>query len=101
MAPDRTTDQRMEALERANEIRSARAQLKRDIKAGRQGVLNLLLEPPEYIETMKVFDLLMAVPGLGRVKIGKLLRVCGISPAKTVGGLSVRQRHELVSMVRR
>jgi hypothetical protein len=30
------------------------------------------------------------------VKIGKLLRVCGISPAKTVGGLTVRQRHELV-----
>ena len=33
-APERSLDQRMEALKRANDIRTERAQLKRDLKAG-------------------------------------------------------------------
>ena len=61
-APERSLHQRMEALQRANEIRTRRAQLKRDLKGGRQTIHDLLLEPPEYVETAKVFDILMAVP---------------------------------------
>ena len=61
-APERSLVQRMEALQRANNIRSRRAQLKRDLKAGRQPIHELLLEPPDYLETAKVFDLLLAVP---------------------------------------
>ena len=34
--PERTHEQRMRALTRANEIRSKRAQLKRDLKAGKE-----------------------------------------------------------------
>jgi hypothetical protein len=100
-APLRSPDQRMEALKRANEIRSARAQLKRDLKAGRRSIHDLLLEPPEYVETAKVFDMLLAVPKYGRVKVNKVLQLCRISPSKTIGGLSQRQRTELVSMLRR
>ena len=100
-APERSLDQRMEALKRANEIRTARAQLKRDLKAGRRSIHDLLLEPPEYVETAKVFDMLLAVPKYGRVKVNKVLQLCRISPSKTIGGLSPRQRAELVSMLRR
>ena len=100
-APERSLDQRMEALKRANEIRTARAQLKRDLKAGRRSIHDLLLGPPEYVETAKVFDMLLAVPKYGRVKVNKVLQVCRISPSKTIGGLSQRQRAELVSMLRR
>ena len=100
-APERSLDQRMEALKRANEIRSARAQLKRDLKGGRRSIHDLLLEPPEYVETAKVFDMLLAVPKYGRVKVNKVLQLCRISPSKTIGGLSQRQRTELVSMLRR
>ena len=100
-APERSLDQRMEALKRANEIRTARAQLKRDLKAGRRSIHDLLLGPPEYVETAKVFDMLLAVPKYGRVKVNKVLQVCRISPSKTIGGLSQRQRTELVSMLRR
>ena len=46
-APERSLVQRMEALQRANDIRSRRAQLKRDLKAGRQPIHELLLEPPD------------------------------------------------------
>jgi hypothetical protein len=100
-APERSLTQRMEALQRANDVRSRRAQLKRDLKAGRQPIHELLLEPPDYLETAKVFDLLLAVPKYGRVKVNKILSQCRISPSKTLGGLSGRQRGELVDLLRR
>jgi len=100
-APERSLLQRMEALQRANDIRSRRAQLKRDLKGGRQLIHELLLDPPEYLETAKVFDLLLAVPKYGRVKVNKILSTCRISPSKTIGGLSQRQRAELVELMRR
>lgn len=100
-APERSLNQRMDALQRANEIRTRRAQLKRDLKAGRVSIHTLLLDPPEYVETAKVFDMLLAVPKYGRVKANKVLSTCRISPSKTIGGLSERQRTELVSLLRR
>ena len=100
-APERSLTQRMEALQRANDVRSRRAQLKRDLKAGRQQIHDLLLAPPEYLQSAKVFDLLLAVPKYGRVKVNKILGQCRISPSKTLGGLSERQRAELVALMRR
>ena len=91
----------MDALQRANEIRTRRAQLKRDLKGGRISIHDLLLSPPDYLETAKVFDMLLAVPKYGRVKVNKILVTCRISPSKTIGGLSERQRNELVGMLRR
>ncbi len=100
-APERSLVQRMDALQRANEIRTKRAQLKRDLKGGRTSIHDLLTNPPDYLETAKVFDMLLAVPKYGRVKVNKILVQCRISPSKTIGGLSERQRTELVSLLRR
>ena len=100
-APERSLIQRMDALQRANEIRTKRAQLKRDLKGGRVSIHDLLLTPPDYLETAKVFDMLLAVPKYGRVKVNKVLQQCRISPSKTIGGLSQRQRSELVGQLRR
>ena len=96
-APVRSLDQRMEALKRANEIRVRRAQLKKDLKSGTQ-IEEILRDPPEYVATAKVFDILMAVPKFGRVKAARFLNQCRISQSKTVGGLSERQRHELIDL---
>jgi hypothetical protein len=100
-APERSLNQRMDALQRANEIRTQRAQLKRDLKAGRKTIDKLLADPPDWVETAKVFDMLLAVPKYGRVKVNKILTQCRISPSKTIGGLSERQRTELVTLLRR
>ena len=94
--PARARAQRLDALERANLIRMQRATLKRDLKAGRVSIHTLLQQPPEYIATAKVIDMLLAVPLYGRVKVNKILAHCRISPSKTIGGLSERQRDELV-----
>jgi hypothetical protein len=100
-APARSLDQRMEALKRANDIRVKRAQLKKDLKAGSVQIDAILDNPPEYVETAKVFDMLMAVPKFGRVKATRLLNTCRISQSKTVGGLSERQRAELIGLFNR
>jgi hypothetical protein len=100
-APARSRDQRMEALRRANDIRVRRAKLKRDLKDGRVSVDEILSNPPDYVETAKVFDILMAVPKFGRVKAARFLNQCRISQSKTVGGLSDRQRAELVGLFHR
>jgi hypothetical protein len=91
----------MEALKRANDIRVRRAKLKKDLKDGRVRVQQILSSPPDYVETAKVFDILMAVPKFGRVKAARFLNQCRISQSKTVGGLSDRQRAELVGLFER
>ena len=98
-APVRSLDQRMEALHRANEIRVRRAQLKRDLKTGSSDIAVILLSPPDHVLTAKVFDMLLAVPKYGRVKVNKILSHCRIAPSKTIGGLSERQRSELISLL--
>lgn len=101
LAPDRSLQQRMDALQTANDVRTRRAQVKRELKAGRRSICDVLLTPPECVETAKVFDMILATPKFGRVKVNQVLQRCRISPSKTVGGLSQRQRAELVGMLRR
>lgn len=101
LPPERSYTQRREALTKANDVRTGRAALKKNLKAGRHSIHTLILDPPELIRTMKLFDLMLAVPKYGRVKVNKVLTQCRISPSKTVGGLSERQRNEIVRMLRR
>lgn len=100
-APSRSLDQRMDALRRANTIRVRRAQLKKDLKLGSVSIVEVLADPPDYVSTAKVLDMLMAVPKFGQVKAKRYLNQCRISESKTVGGLSDRQRAELVGLFKR
>ncbi|HEV2819587.1 MAG TPA: integration host factor, actinobacterial type [Solirubrobacteraceae bacterium] len=96
-APERSAEQRREALKRANVIRMQRARLKRDLAGGRVTVYSYLLDPPDWLMTAKVAEILLAMPKYGRVKVNKALTQCRISASKTIGGLSPRQRDELVA----
>lgn len=99
--PERSLQQRREALIRANVIRSYRAKLKRDVTAGRVSFADLVLAVTvdDRLATMKVLDLLLAVPKVGRVKADMAFRRAEVSPSKTLGGLTFRQREELVRIV--
>lgn len=99
--PDRSPSQRLEALKLANAVRTERASLKRDLKAGRIRIETVLADPPECVHSAKVADIMLAVPRYGRVKVTKILQRCRISPSKTVIGLSERQRGELIEALRR
>jgi hypothetical protein len=80
--PARSLDQRLPALKRANEIRLGRSELKKALAAGSYRIDDLLAETPELARGAKVYDLLLAVPKLGRVRVFKRLRHCRISEAK-------------------
>ncbi|MGA0122998.1 MAG: integration host factor, actinobacterial type [Gaiellales bacterium] len=99
--PTRSASQRQSALERANQIRVRRAALKRDLKSGERKLADVLARPSEWVLTAKVHDLLVCVPGIGAVKAARMLQQCRVSGSKTVGGLSDRQRTELVALLRR
>ena len=94
--PERSYAQRISALEHANEIRRKRAKLKRDIGGGRATMVSVLMSPPDYAAAMKVIDLLLATPKIGRTKANKALVKARVSPSKTLGGMTLRQRLDLV-----
>jgi hypothetical protein len=98
-APERSLQQRMDALEEANRIRIYRANMKRDIHAGRRCARAVLEAPMEQVATMKVVDLLLAMPRVGRVKANKVLGRARVSPSKTLGGLTERQRMEVLALL--
>jgi hypothetical protein len=97
--PERSRQQRMEALRRANDIRSERARLKEGLRSGQVLIVDVLVDPPACVHTAKVLDLLLAVPKFGRVKANRLLERCRVSSSKTMNGLTPRQRKELIDML--
>ena len=97
--PERSQQQRMDALRRANDIRSERARLKDALRNGDVAITDVLSDPPACVATAKVLDLVLAVPKYGRVKANKLLERCRVSSSKTVNGLTPRQRKELLDML--
>lgn len=97
VTPTRSLQQRLDALAKANGIRSARSQIKRDLKAGRMTLRQAFDD--ERCQTAKAWDLILALPTYGRVKVGKIIAYVRCSPSKTVGGLSDRQRAEILAFV--
>ena len=100
-ASTRSLDSRMIALERANEVRSARAKLKQQLRQGKVRIDEVLATPPEQVATAKVLDLLLAVPKFGPVRAGRVLSTARVSQSKTVGGLTDRQRAHLIDLLAR
>jgi hypothetical protein len=97
----RSLEHRVIALRQANQVRSARAKLKQDLRAGKVRLEQILATPADYLASAEVFDLLVAVPKIGPVKASRLLTIARISPSKTVGDLSERQRTHLIELLSR
>jgi len=92
-------EQRMHALDRANQTRTARATLKNDLATGRARIEDVLRHPPTCARTAKVSDLLLAVRGVGPTRTTRALTRCQIPYEKTAGGLSERQRDALIELL--
>ena len=95
-APERTADERRDALEEANRVRFARAATKRDLKSGRLGIYDLLMDPSEELRGAKVEEMLLAVKGMGRIKVTRVMRDAGVNRSKTLVGLTHGQRDRLI-----
>jgi hypothetical protein len=94
-----TGPQYMRALERANKVRLARAELKRRVATGEIDVAQVLLECPWEATNMAVADLLVSQRRWGQTRCRKFLAQLQISEKKTIGSLTDRQRQTLAAML--
>ena len=92
--------QYMRALERANEVRLARAELKRRVASGELDVAEVILDCPWQAESMAVADLLMSQRRWGQTRCRKFLAQIPMSEKKPIGSLTDRQRTALAAMLR-
>ena len=96
--PVLTAEQRAEALEKAAAARRARAEVKtrlKDSPASVAGVIRLG-QTDEVVGKMKVSALLVALPGIGKIRAQQIMAEVGISPTRRVRGLGTHQVAALV-----
>ena len=91
--------QYMRALERANKVRLARADLKRRVSTGELNVSEVILDCPWEAESMAVADLLMSQRRWGQTRCRKFLSQIPMSEKKTIGSMTDRQRRTLAAML--
>lgn len=98
-APETTGSERpqhLQALERANRVRLARASLKRAIAGGERSAAEVISQCPWEAESMTLSELLRSQPRWGRTRTRKLLGNLGLSENKRLDTLTDRQRDLLV-----
>jgi hypothetical protein len=93
------------ALDRANEVRFARAHEKRHIAEmtradGIDRVIELLADPPVDIETLPIGLLLLWIPRVGAHRMRRWLRTLRVNELRPVGELTDRERARVVAAVR-
>jgi hypothetical protein len=93
--------QRLRALERANEIRLARAELKRQIAYGKVSAADVILDPPTEADSWAIAELLLSQRRWGDTRCRKFLLRNQISETKVLGALTDRQRRLLAQQLSR
>ena len=91
--------QRLRALERANEVRLARANLKRRIADGQVSAAQVIMSPPWEAHSWSVADLLMTQRRWGTTRCRKFLLRNQVSETKPLGALTDRQRRMLAAQL--
>jgi len=89
----------LRALRRANEVRLARANLKRQVAEGTISAADVILHCPSQIEGMAVADILMSQRRWGHTRCRSVLTAVPISETKTVGSMTDRQRLVLAALL--
>lgn len=98
--------QRLIALESANQVRISVADMKHRIRTqprilGMRLVAELLLDPPEFVGTIRIGRLLRSIRGIGISKAHGWLYAADVrSEDRRVRELSVRQRSVLAELLR-
>lgn len=91
--------QRLRALGRANEVRLARAELKRRIAFGDVSAAAIILSCPPEARSWPVAELLMSQRRWGNTRCRKFLSRNQISELKETGALTERQRRLLAEQL--
>lgn len=89
--------QHMRALERANSVRLARAELKRAIARGDRDAAEVVEESPWETESMTIAELLTSQRRWGQTRARKFLVPLSLNENKQLGTLTSRQRRLLAA----
>jgi hypothetical protein len=91
--------QHLRALEYANRVRLARAELKRRVASQEVDPVEIILDCPPEAEGMSISDLLMSQRRWGRARCRRLLVSLGIPENKQLGTFTQRQRGALATLL--
>jgi hypothetical protein len=92
--------QHLRALQRANAVRLARAELKRRIGLGEIEAADVVEDTPWEAESMTVSDLLTSQHRWGHTRCRRLLQAVPLSENKAIGSMTDRQRRALAALLR-
>lgn len=93
--------ERMRRLASANGIRTSKSKLRRDISVGKADAASLLIEPPPYIEKVKILDFLTWLPKVGKTRARIILHNASRLPESTeLRKLSPATRERLAAVIR-
>ena len=98
-AVDAGQEQHLRALEYANRVRLARAELKRRVAGGEVTAADVVMECPWQAQSMSISDLLMSQKRWGRTRCRRLLMSLSVPENKQVGTLTDRQRIALAAVL--
>jgi hypothetical protein len=99
VAPARQQQQRADGLRKANEVRAARARLKRDLKSGAVAIDDVLRSPPPFVATMPVADAIACLRKFGPWRVGRVFAISGVPRGRRFEELTAHQRSALAASV--
>ncbi|MEI7625462.1 MAG: hypothetical protein WCK06_04855 [Actinomycetota bacterium] len=91
--------QHMRALDLANRVRLARAQLKRQVCDSEITAAEVIIDCPWEAESMSISDLLLSQRRWGTTRCRKFLASIPMTETKTLGSMTDRQRQTLAAML--
>lgn len=95
--PHLTQEEKMNALKKAQEMRTKRAELRSQLKKGEITLQEVLdSSDDEVVAKMRVAYLIQSLPQVGKVTSKKIMDEIGINENRRVQGLGKRQREELL-----
>lgn len=90
--PKLTADEKRRALQKAQEMRSKRAEVREKLKKGKLSLREVLENAEdEVVGKMRVAYLLQSLPQVGKVTSRKIMNEIGIHESRRVQGLGKRQ----------
>ena len=89
--------QHMRALQQANRVRLARAELKRKVAEAEVTAGQVVLACPWEAESMAIADLLTSQHRWGKTRCRRFLAGVPMSETKTIGSMTDRQRRALAA----
>jgi hypothetical protein len=95
--PNLTNSERTDALKKAQQMRSLRAQLRQEIKSGKLTIADILeRSDDEIVGKMRVKYLLESLPQVGKITAAKIMNEIGIDEVRRIQGLGSRQKADLL-----